>query len=117
MKPIAFAAGAFAAGLMLASAGSARAAETAHPCSADAVTHARALMAFHFGEGLPDFQVDDTAKLTGTVKALRGEGRFDVLEVWAYVIKTEYRMHFLYAQIPGDCVLMGQEILEASDPY
>ncbi|WP_395677240.1 hypothetical protein [Inquilinus sp.] len=116
MKPIAFAAGALAAGLMLASAGAARA-ETAHPCSADAVTHARALMAFHFGEDLPDFQVDDTAKQTGTVKALRGDGRFDVLEVWAYVIKTEYRMHFLYAQIPGDCVLMGQEILEASDPY
>ena len=105
---------AVAAGLALA--GPARAAAT-HPCSADAVTHARALMAFHFGDGLPDFQVDDAAKPVGTVKALRGEGRFDVLEVWAYVIKAEYRMHFLYAQIPGDCVLMGQEILEASDPY
>ena len=53
----------------------------------------------------------------GTVKALRGEGRFDVLEVWGFIYKAEYRMHFLYAQIPGDCVLMGQEILEASDPY
>jgi len=26
-------------------------------------------------------------------------------------------MRFLYAQIPDACVLMGQEILEASDPY
>jgi hypothetical protein len=26
-------------------------------------------------------------------------------------------MRFLYAQMPGTCVLMGQEILEASDPY
>jgi hypothetical protein len=115
MKRLSIAVAAVAAGLALA-AGSVQA-QAAHPCSADAVTHARALMAFHFGDGLPDFQVDDAAKPVGTVKALRGEGRFDVLEVWAYVIKSEYRMHFLYAQIPGDCVLMGQEILEASDPY
>jgi hypothetical protein len=51
------------------------------------------------------------------VKALAGAGRFDVLEVWGYIYKAQYRMRFLYAQIPDACVLMGQEILEASDPY
>ena len=91
-------------------------AQAAHPCAADAVEHARTLLAFHFGEDT-ELSVDDTVKSVGTVKALRGEGRFDVLEVWGFIYKAEYRMHFLYAQIPGDCVLMGQEILEASDPY
>ena len=45
------------------------------------------------------------------------EAVLDVLEVWGYIYKAEYRMRFLYAQMPGTCVLMGQEILEASDPY
>jgi hypothetical protein len=101
---------------LMAAAGSAGA-ETPHPCAADAVDHARKLLAFHFGETDLSMSVDDTAKLVGTVKALQGKGRFDVLEVMGYVYKGEYRMHFIYAQIPGDCVLMGQEILETSDPY
>jgi hypothetical protein len=92
-------------------------AQATHPCAADAVAHARKLLAFHFEEDNTELSVDDTVKTAGTVKALRGEGRFDVLEVWGFIYKAQYRMHFLYAQIPGDCVLMGQEILEASDPY
>ncbi|MGF6228053.1 hypothetical protein QFZ27_002008 [Inquilinus ginsengisoli] len=92
-------------------------AQTPHPCAGDAVEHARKLLAFHFDEDTPDVSVDDAVKSVGTVKALRGEGRFDVLEVWGFIYKAEYRMHFLYAQIPGTCALMGQEILEASDPY
>ncbi|WP_343718205.1 hypothetical protein, partial [Inquilinus sp.] len=105
-----------AAVALLAAAGAARA-EAVHPCSAHAVDHARKLLAFHFGETDMTETVDDTAKQVGTIKALRGSGRFDVLEVMGYIYKGEYRMHFIYAQIPGDCVLMGQEILEASDPY
>ena len=38
----------------------------------------------------------------------------DVLEVWGSVYKAQYRMRFIYARLPGDCVLMGQEILESS---
>jgi hypothetical protein len=112
-----FVAAATAVATALLSAPSPTRAQTPHPCSDDAVAHARKLLAFHFGEDKPDFSVDDTAKAVGSVKALRGKGRFDVLEVWGFIYKTEYRMHFLYAQMPGDCVLMGQEILEASDPY
>ncbi len=37
---------------------------------------------------------------------------FDILEVWGFIYKGEYRMHFIYAQIPGACLLMGQEIIE-----
>ena len=92
-------------------------AEAVHPCAGDAIAHASKLLAFHFGETDLTMTVDDTAKLVGTVKALHGNGRFDVLEVMGYIYKGEYRMHFIYAQIPGDCVLMGQEILETSDPY
>jgi hypothetical protein len=106
-----------AAALVLAgSTGFARA-EAAHPCAGDAIAHASKLLAFHFGETDLTMTVDDTAKLVGTVKALHGNGRFDVLEVMGYIYKGEYRMHFIYAQIPDDCVLMGQEILETSDPY
>lgn len=105
-----------AAAALLAAAGPVLA-QAPHHCSDDAVAHARQLLAFHFGEDNTELSVDDAAKTVGTVKALRGEGRFDVLEVWGFIYKAEYRMHFLYAQMPGDCVLMGQEILEASDPY
>ena len=51
------------------------------------------------------------------VKALKGNGRSDVLEVTGHVYKANYRMRLIYAQIKGSCLLMGQEILEASDPY
>jgi hypothetical protein len=40
--------------------------------------------------------------------------RFDVLEVWGDVYKAQYRMRFIDARLPGECVLMGQEILESS---
>ena len=40
-----------------------------------------------------------------------------MLELEGYVYKATYRMHFIYAQVEGSCVLMGQEILEVADPY
>ena len=36
----------------------------------------------------------------------------DVLEVQGFIYRARYRMRFLYAPVRGDCVLMGQEILE-----
>ena len=38
--------------------------------------------------------------------------RFDVLEVWGHIYKGDYRMRLIYARIPEECVLMGQEVLE-----
>ena len=89
----------------------------AHPCDQDAIDHAKPLLALHTDGGGGEDSIGDAVKALPPVKALKGKGRFDVLEVWGYVYKAEYRMRFLYAQIPGSCVLMGQEILEASDPY
>ena len=92
----------------------------AHSCDSDAREHAEVLLKFHFGDDTvlesQDVAVDDTVRQLAPVKALKGNARFDVLEVWGHIYKSDYRMRFLYTQIPGDCLLMGQEIFEASDP-
>jgi hypothetical protein len=89
-----------------------------HACAAAAIAKADQLLRFH-GEvqaGQPA-AVDQNVKVLPPVKALKGNGRFDVLEVWGHIYKADYRMRLIYAQIKGSCALMGQEILEASDPY
>ena len=92
-----------------------------HACAPDAIRRGKALLTLHFNDGQPGdpplVDIVDAVKILAPVKALKGKGRFDVLEVWGYIYKGEYRMRFLYAQIPDACVLMGQEILEAADPY
>jgi hypothetical protein len=96
----------------------ARALAQPHACAADATAKADQLLRFH-GEvqaGQPA-AVDQTVKVLPPVKALKGNGRFDVLEVWGHIYKADYRIRLIYAQIKGSCTLMGQEILEASDPY
>ena len=89
----------------------------AHPCDADAVQRATPLLRLHFEEPEADVYVGHEVKALAPIRALKGKGKFDVLEVWGAIYKAEYRMRFIYAQIPGSCVLIGQEILEASDPY
>jgi hypothetical protein len=92
---------------------------SAHPCDADAIQRATPLLKLHYeiGDDVQNLAIGDEVKELAPIKALKGNGKFDVLEVWGYIYKAEYRMRFIYAQIPGSCVLMGQEILEASDPY
>ncbi len=90
---------------------------SAHPCDADAQARAVPLLQLHFEDPQADVGVGDEVTELAPVKALKGGGKFDVLEVWGYIYKAEYRMRFIYAQIPGTCLLMGQEIIEASDPY
>ncbi|WP_454811496.1 hypothetical protein [Labrys neptuniae] len=86
-------------------------------CADAAVKQAAKLLAFH-SDNDDRAQVDpDSVRAIGTVGALVGKGRFDVIEVEGSIYKGNYRMHLIYAQLPGDCVLMGQEILERSDPY
>lgn len=92
-------------------------AATPHRCAADAVVQAKKLLLFHSNND-DRAEVDSASvKAVGTVKALSGKGRFDVLDVTGFVYKGEYRLRMIYAQLPGDCVLMGQEVLEYSDPY
>jgi len=108
---------------LLAAAGAAEAAPAAKPhlCAPDAIKRASPLLALHFedepGAETPNRSIGDEVKTLAPIKALKGTGKFDVLEVWGYIYKAEYRMRFIYAQIDAECVLMGQEILEASDPY
>lgn len=103
--------------LLLAS-GGAGLAQARHPCAADARTRAAPLVKLHVGEeATENVAIDDAVKNLPAVKALKGDGRFDVLEVWGHVYKADYRLRFLYARIGGTCVLMGQEIIEASNPY
>ena len=89
-------------------------AEPAHRCAAEAQKQAEKLLAFTYG---PD-ERGSVGKEVKVLAPLRNPAKksqlFDVLEVWGYVYKAQYRMHLIYAQMPGSCLLMGQEILEFS---
>ncbi|MGR9014035.1 MAG: hypothetical protein ACU83U_10360 [Gammaproteobacteria bacterium] len=89
-------------------------AKPVHHCSADAVTQAKRLLDFHFG-------IDDRTEIDPQVTVLKpiknpaGKGKFDVLEVYGHIYKGTYRMHFIYGRVAGQCLLVGQEILEMTN--
>jgi hypothetical protein len=92
-------------------------AEPLHHCADDAVKQAGKLLRFH-GDNDDRAEVDSkTLKVISPIKVSSGKGRLDVLEVLGFIYKGEYRMRMIYAQMPNDCVLMGQEILEMGTPY
>lgn len=96
---------------------SSQAAHAAPPqCSVEARQQAKRLLVLHTDN-------DDRAEVDQAVKELPPllnpadkRQRFSVLEVWGYVYKGQYRMRFIYARSPGNCLLMGQEILEHARP-
>jgi hypothetical protein len=100
-----------------------------HACAGDARQRAENLLRFHFvleaGEPITklgnaevlNMGIDDKVVVLKPIKALVGKGKLDVLEVQGSIYKANYRMRFIYAQIKGSCALMGQEILEESNPY
>jgi hypothetical protein len=94
------------------------AAAQTHHCAKDAIARAKPLLELHF-ETKPEGggTIDDKVKVLPPIKALKGNGKLDVLETWGYIYKAEYRMRFIYAQIKDSCLLMGQEILESANPY
>ena len=83
-----------------------------HPCAADAVSRTVKLLALQAKTDQPGA----ISKTVTTLKPMRNPANtrqsFDVLAVKGYAYKSEYRMRFIYAQIPGQCALVGQEILE-----
>ncbi len=103
--------------VFLAAAATAASPAAAHECDGDAQARAVPLLQLQFEDPGMDVGVGDEVTELAPLRALKGNGKFDVLEVWGYIYKAEYRMRFIYAQIPGSCLLMGQEIIEASDPY
>lgn len=93
-----------------------------HQCEAEAVAHANRLIRLHFMEdsnsnGIENLYVDEQVTMKAPMKTPVGKGMLDVLEVNASIYKANYRMRFIYAQIKDTCALMGQEILELSNPY
>ncbi len=86
-------------------------AASAHPCTADATSRAAKLLALQAESDQPG----TIAKTVTTLKPVRNPAnskqKFDVLAISGHVYKAEYRMRFVYAQIPGQCALVGQEIL------
>jgi len=93
------------------------AAQALHPCASRAAEQALKLLRFH-ADGAENAEVfKDRVRSVGTIKALRGKGRFDVIEVPGAIYKATYRMRLIYARVQGECALMGQELIEESDPY
>jgi hypothetical protein len=100
-----------------------------HRCAADARARAQQLLSLHFvmnaGDPLSklatgtveNLYIDETVRVLKPIGALKGKGKFDVLEVTGSIYKADYRIRMIYAQFSDACTLMGQEILEASDPY
>lgn len=85
-------------------------AQNTHPCAAEAIAQADKLLRFH-RDNDDRIRIEDRARTIGTIRAIRGDARYDVLEVLGTIYRGSYRMRLIYAQIPG-CVLMGQEVLE-----
>jgi hypothetical protein len=86
-----------------------------HRCAGAAVEQGRKLLVFHVG---PDdrITIDDAVKPLAPIRnPVNRAQRFDVLELWGHVYKGQYRIRLIYAQPGGECVLMGQEILEYAD--
>jgi hypothetical protein len=101
-----------AAVLLLALAATPPAHPAEHRCAADARAQAIKLVAFHT-ESDRNIGVDEAVvELPSIANPAARQQRFDVLELRGYLYKSSYRIRLLYAQVPGHCVLMGQEILE-----
>jgi hypothetical protein len=85
-------------------------------CAADARVQALKLLRFHVdGDERAAIEPGGPRKV-GTIAPLGGgKHRFDVLELWGDVYKGSYRIRLIYADVAGECVLMGQEIYERSD--
>jgi hypothetical protein len=99
-----------------------------HHCASDAREKAAALLRLHF-EGpesfvgdrsdmeRPTWSIDSEVTVLPPIRALKGKGKLDVVQVLGFIYRATYRMRFIYAHIDSSCVLIGQEILEESDPY
>lgn len=85
---------------------------TAHPCASDALTRAAKLLALQAESDKPGSIGKGVTVMQAVRNPANSKQKFDVLAISGFVYKAEYRMRFLYAQIPGQCALVGQEILE-----
>jgi len=83
-----------------------------HRCAGAAIAQAEKLLRFHFGDD-DRIAIDTAVQVLPSVRnPANSNQRFDVLQVWGRIYKGEYRMRLIYARLPGQCLLMGQEVLE-----
>ena len=83
-------------------------------CSAEAVVQAKKLLSFHSnGDKRVEILADEKVKeLPFMRNPANKKQMFQVLELYGYIYKGQYRMRFIYSHLGGECVLMGQEVLE-----
>ena len=87
-------------------------AASTHHCSNIARDQAKKLLRFHFGSD-DRIEIDKNVKILAPItNPANTKQLFDVLEVWGYVYKGQYRMRFIYARVPAKCILIGEEVLE-----
>lgn len=81
-------------------------------CGPEAVSQARKLLFFHV-DGDDRVHVDSEAvALPFISNPANRKQKFLVLEVGGTVYKGKYRMRLIYYPLGGECMLIGQEILE-----
>jgi hypothetical protein len=90
-----------------------RATANEHVCASDARNRAKALIHFHLPDIGHPVGIGEKVETLPPLPNPAASGQiFDVLQLWADVYKARYRVRFIYARLPGSCLLMGQEILE-----
>lgn len=98
--------------LVLSAAAGLASAAPAPQCASEAVSRAKKLLTFHFGED-DRIQIDPDVKEMAPIRNPANKNQqFKVLEVWGSIYKGNYRMRLIYYVSGKDCTLMGQEILE-----
>lgn len=84
-------------------------------CFNDAIEKAPKLIEYHFGD-LNGFIVEidrDSVKNLKPIKSSAdGSESLTVVEVWGTIYKGNYRTRFIFSTKAGDCLLVGQEVLE-----
>jgi hypothetical protein len=89
----------------------------APPCAAEARTQAKKLLRFHT-------ENDDRVELDPELRRLpplknpaNPTQLLQVVEVWGYVYKGQYRTRLIFHRTQdGHCLLLGQEVLEHASP-
>lgn len=85
-----------------------------HPCGSHALKRAKPLLRLHT-DGDDRAEVDTKVTVLPPIRIPANPKQvLEVLGVTGWVYKAEYRLRFIYAPISGECVLIGQEILERS---
>ena len=92
-------------------------AQAAVPCQAQALEDARKLLAFHRdNDPRVEVQANSVQQLPDLANPVDKRQHYRVVQVMGSIYKANYRMRLIYHHTAGICLLMGQEVLELSQP-